>query len=163
MNDNTGTAILAELKATRRQLETVCGLVHGLYRLSKGEPRQPPLPGLVADDSPLPEPGEIARALPRRWNNTVKVYEALFRAFGAEEFGHEELFGRAAMEEVAEAASRRLLPQTVSRMMVDIVRAGAAVQVGRGRFRLEKPTDELREAVEKAAVKHPATKEAANA
>ena len=155
--------ILDEFKAMRRQLDSIGGLIHGIYRRSKPGPSQPPLPGLVADDSPLPEPGEIARSLPRRWCNTVRVYEALWERYGEQAFTHAQLFVPGVGAMVRSATGRELLPQTLSRMMVDVVRAGAAEQVGRGRFRLMEPTDERREAVENAAVKHPATKETAHA
>lgn len=145
------------------KIDTVISLLRGIYRrLGEGRgPSQPALPGLVADETPLPPAGEIARALPRRWCNTVRVYEALWERYGEQVFTHAQLFVPGVGAMVRSATGRELLPQTLSRMMVDVVRAGAAEQVGRGRFRLMEPTDERREAVENAAVKHPATKEAA--
>ena len=61
MSETAQNPILAELKAMRKQLVTIGNLVHGLYRRSKGAPTQPPIPGLVADDTPMPRAGEIAR------------------------------------------------------------------------------------------------------
>ncbi|MBQ9727339.1 MAG: hypothetical protein IJV65_07525 [Kiritimatiellae bacterium] len=170
MPNSTQDAVLAEIRNARADLsrlvdlaDSILGNVRGLYRRAKPSPSQPPLPGLVADDSPLPEPGEIARSLPRRWCNTVRVYEALWERYGEQAFTHAQLFVPGVGAMVRSATGRELLPQTLSRMMVDVVRAGAAEQVGRGRFRLMEPTDERREAVENAAVKHPATKETAHA
>ena len=81
------TLILEEIRKLNRKLDTVCNLVHGLYRLAKGGPRQQLIPGIAPDDTAdapegfewtMPKPGEIARNLPRRWSNTVKVYDALW-------------------------------------------------------------------------------------
>lgn len=145
--------ILDELKAMRRQLDSIGGLVHGIYRRSKPGPRQPELPGLVADDSPLPEPGEIARSLPRRWCNTVRVYEALWEVFGSEEFDVAKIFGEKPMGEVVKRTGGRVKPQTVARMLTALRRAcaGSNPRGNRTMWRLEKPTDELRERVEAQA------------
>lgn len=146
--------ILDELKAMRRQLDSIGGLVHGIYRRSKPGPRQPELPGLVADDSPLPQPGEIARSLPRKWCNTVRVYEALWdQVVGAIPFEVAELYKPSALDVVAERTSRRLKPQTLARMMLALSRAGAAVHPDgrRGVWKLVYPSDELREKVEAEA------------
>ena len=169
-------AILAELKKLGKQLTTICNLVHGLYRHSKGAPVQLPIPGLVApadsaNDAPdgcvwtMPPPGEIARSLPRRWSNTVKVYDALWALFGAETFFADALFEEKARAAVREATGGRVRPQTAARMLTALVRAGAAQRLGRGAVRLAEPTDERREAVEREADKlnaH-AAKEAARA
>ena len=167
MNDTTRAAVLAELKAMRRQLETVCNLVHGLYRLSKGEPRQQPLPGLVLDSSPLPGPGEIARSLPRRWSNTVKVYEALYGVFGSIPLTTREARTNiAVLQRVREETNNRVDAPTVAYCLATISRAGAAEKIGRGKYQLRNPTDELRAAVDEESRRrnhHPATKEAANA
>lgn len=152
MSETAQNNILAELKAMRKQLDTVCNLVHGLYRLAKGAPTQMPLPGL-AEDATLPKPGEIARNLPRRWSNTVKVYDALWGVFGDRPFGSEDLFGEEAREAVRKATNGRIKPQTVARMMTALRRARAAGKVLRsnGRWFLREPTDALREAVEAEA------------
>ncbi len=150
--------ILDELKAMRRQLDSIGGLVHGIYRRSKPGPRQPELPGLVADDSPLPEPGEIARSLPRKWCDTVKVFEALWAVFDDHLFDTTDLFSPKAAAAIAEATQRVHRPQTVSRMVTEFVRAGAAKRPGRGLVRLSEPTDELRERIEEEARKRNAHK-----
>lgn len=158
-------AILAELKKLGKQLTTICNLVHGLYRRSKGAPTQPPIPGLVVDDTPMPEPGEIARSLPHKWSNTVKVYDALWALFAAETFFADALFEEKARAAVKEATGGRVRPQTAARMLTALVRAGAAQRLGRGAVRLAEPTDELRAKVEAEADKlnaH-AAKEAAHA
>lgn len=158
-------AILAELKKLGKQLTTICNLVHGLYRHSKGAPVQLPIPGLVADDSPMPPPGEIARSLPRRWSNTVKVYEALWEAFHNYRFRSDDLFGEAALYEIRKATDGRIKPQTVARMMTALRRAGVAVRESRSEWGLYPPTDERREAVEREAdrLNAHAAKEAADA
>lgn len=148
-----GDLILAELKKIGKQLTTIGNLVHGLYRHSKGAPVQPPIPGLVADDSPMPPAGEIARSMPRQWCNTVRVWEALWELFGAETFFADALFEEKARASVREATDGRVRPQTAARMLTALVRAGAAQRLGRGAVRLSEPTDERREAVEREADK----------
>ena len=147
--------ILDELKAMRRQLDSIGGLVHGIYRRSKPGPSQPPLPGLVADETPLPPAGEIARTLPRRWCNTVRVYEALWEKFGGRVCGAtvSDLFLPDAQEAIAKKTSRTIQPQTVSRMLSALSRAGAASRLphNRRRWVFVEPTDELREKVEAEA------------
>ena len=153
--------ILDELKAMRRQLDSIGGLVHGIYRRSKPGPRQPELPGLVADDSPLPEPGEIepgeiARSLPRRWCNTVRVYEALWEKFNdwEDSVPMSEVFKEDTLAAIAKKTSRPIQPQTVARMMTALRRAGAIRRDTHNRrgFQLAlPPSDELREKVEAEA------------
>ena len=148
--------ILDELKAMRRQLDSIGGLVHGIYRRSKPGPRQPELPGLVADDSPLPEPGEIARSLPRKWCNTVRVYEALWEKFNdwEDSVPMSEVFKEDTLQAIAKRTSRPLLPQTVARMMTALRRAGAIRRDAHDRrgFQLAlPPSDELREKIEAVA------------
>ena len=174
MPNSTQEAILAELRNVRVQLVELAGieksirnLVHGLYRRNSS-PVQPPIPGLVADETPMPPAGEIARTLPRPWSNTVRVYEALWEVFGGNVVTSAALFSARSMEAVNAKVGRQLLPQTVSRMTVEIVQAGAASRLGRGALRLEKPTDELLEKVEEEARKRSARarsagKEAAHA
>ena len=154
INENTRFLnILAELLATvEKRLATIEGNVHGLYRHSKA-PVQPPIPGLGDDDSPMPQPGEIAKSLPRRWSNTVKVYEALWEAFHNYRFRSDDLFGEAALYEIRKATDGRIKPQTVARMMTALRRAGVAVRESRSERGLYPPTDERREAVEREADK----------
>lgn len=155
-------AILAELKKPGKQLTTICNLVHGLYRHSKGAPVQPPIPGLdapddSANDAPdgcvwtMPPPGEIARSLPRRWSNTVKVYDALWSEFKNFRFKTDDLFGETARDAIRKATDGRIKPQTVARMMTALRRAGVAVRESRNEWGLFPPTDERREAVEREA------------
>lgn len=162
MSEPEQNIVLAELKAMRKQLVTIGNLVHGLYRRAKGMPTQQPLPGLAPDDTrdapeglewTMPQPGAIARNLPRRWSNTVKVYDALWEVFGDRPFGSEDLFGEEAREAVRKATNGRIKPQTVARMMTALRRARAAGKVLRsnGRWFLREPTDALREAVEAEA------------
>ena len=165
MSEPEQNSVLAELKAMRKQLVTIGNLVHGLYRRAKGMPTQPPIPGLGDDDSPMPQPGEIAKSLPRRWSNTVKVYEALWEAFHNYRFRSDDLFGEAALYEIRKATDGRIKPQTVARMMTALRRAGVAVRESRSEWGLYPPTDERREAVEREADKLNAhkAKEAARA
>ncbi len=149
-------------------VESILSNVRGIYRRAKPGPVQPPLPGLVADDSPMPAPGEIAKRLPRRWCNTVRAYEALWdQAVGAIPFEVAELYKPTVLDVVAERTSRRLKPQTLARMMLALSRAGAAVHPDgrRGVWQLVYPTDELREKVEAEAdrMNAHAAKEAARA
>lgn len=153
MSEPEQNSVLAELKAMRKQLVTIGNLVHGLSRRAKGMPTQPPIPGLGDDDSPMPAPGEIAKSLPRRWSNTVKVYEALWEAFHNYRFRSDDLFGEAALYEIRKATDGRIKPQTVARMMTALRRAGVAVRESRSEWGLYPPTDERREAVEREADK----------
>lgn len=144
-------------------VESILSNVRGLYRRAKPGPVQPPLPGLAPDDSKndapdgcewtMPEPGEIARSLPRRWCNSVKVYDALWALFAAETFFADALFEEKARAAVKEATGGRVRPQTAARMLTALVRAGAAQRLGRGAVRLAEPTDELRAKVEAEADK----------
>lgn len=174
MPTSTQESVLCEIRNARTAparlvdlAESILGNVRGLYRRSGPAPRQPNLPGLAADESPMPEPGAIARSLPRRWCNTVKVYDALWEVFGDRPFGSEDLFGEEAREAVRKATNGRIKPQTVARMMTALRRARAAGKVLRsnGRWFLREPTDALREAVEAEAdrLNAHAAKEAARA
>lgn len=162
--------ILASLLSTvEKRLATIEGNVHGLYRHSKAAV-QPPISGLGDDETPMPQPGEIAKSLPRRWCNTVRAWEALWdQAVGAIPFEIDELYKPAVLDVVAERTSRRLKPQTLARMMLALSRAGAAVHPDgrRGVWKLVHPTDALREKVEREANRmnahRPAEKEAARA
>ena len=170
INENTRFLnILAELLTTvEKRLATIEGNVHGLYRHSKA-PVQPPIPGLVADDSPMPQSGEIAKSLPRCWCNTVKVYEALWEVFGGDEFDVAKIFGEKSMSEVVKRTGGRVKPQTVARMLTALRRAsaGSNPRGNRTLWILSKPTDELRARVEAQAnlmnAHRPAAKEAARA
>lgn len=157
MSETAQENILAELRNVRMDIsriadlaDSILGNVRGIYRRSKSEPAQPELPGLD-EAAALPEPGAIARSLPRKWCNTVKVYDALWDAFGAGEISQAALFGDKARSYVEDATAGRVKPQTVARMMTALVRAGAAQRLGRGALRLAEPTDERREAVEREA------------
>lgn len=152
-----------ELVKLNRKVDTICDLLHGLYRHSKAGLVQPALPGLAPDDTrhdapdgcewTMPPAGQVSRSLPRQWGSTVKVYEALFGVFSQTRFGTAELFGAKAVAAVFEATKGRIAPQTVARMMSALVRAGAAARPMRGDFRLLQPTDALREAVEREAAR----------
>ena len=145
-------AILAELKKLGKQLTTICNLVHGLYRHSKGAPVQPPLPGLVADDSPMPEPGAIARSLPRRWSNTVKVYEALYERWGKCSlwFTLSDLADKRFLADVHVRTNGRVGFASMSKILSVLRRAGALRRGPKGELTVEEPTDEIRERIEAA-------------
>lgn len=183
MPPSTQDAVVAAIRELHQDVariaclaDSILGNVRGLYRRAKPGPVQPPIPGLVApddskNDAPdghvwtMPPPGEIARSLPRRWSNTVKVYDALWSLFGAETFFADALFEEKARAAVREATGGRVRPQTAARMLTALVRAGAAQRLGRGAVRLAEPTDALRAKVEAEADKlnaH-AAKEAARA
>lgn len=155
MGSSAQESILFEIRNLHtdfvRFSESILANVRGIYRRAGKAPVQPPLPGLVADDSPMPAPGEIARSLPRKWCNTVKVYDALWEVFGDRPFGSEDLFGEEAREAIRKATDGRIKPQTVARMMTDLVRGGAASRENRNEWGLLPPTDERREAVEREA------------
>ena len=151
--------ILAELRNVRMDIsriadlaDSILGNVRGIYRRSKSEPAQPELPGLD-EAAALPAPGEIAKRLPRRWCNTVKVYEALWEVTEGVRLHQDDIFGEAARRAIREATNDRVKPQTVARMMTALRRAGAAFRVDRNEWILTKPSDELREAVEREADK----------
>lgn len=179
MGSSAQESILFEIRNLHadfvRFSESILANVRGIYRRAGKAPVQPPLPGLAPDDTrndapdgcewTMPAPGEIARSLPRRWSNTVKVYDALWALFGAETFFADALFEEKARAAVREATGGRVRPQTASRMLTALVRAGAAQRLGRGAVRLAEPTDALREKAEAEADKlnaH-AAKEAAHA
>ena len=158
MGSSAQESILFEIRNLHtdfvRFSESILANVRGIYRRAGKAPVQPPLPGLVADDSPMPAPGAIARSLPRKWSNTVRAWEALWdQACGAIPFETAELYKPAVLDAVAERTSRRLKPQTLARMMLALLRAGAAVHPDgrRGVWKLVHPTDALREAVEREA------------
>lgn len=171
MSETAQENILAELRNVRMDIsriadlaDSILGNVRGIYRRSKSEPAQPELPGLD-EAAALPAPGEIARSLPRKWCNTVKVYDALWSVFHNFRFRSDDLFGEEAREAVRKATNGRIKPQTVARMMTALVRGGAASRENRNEWGLLPPTDERREAVEREADKlnaH-AAKEAADA
>ena len=158
MPSSTQDAVIAEIRNARADLsrlvdlaESILANVRGIYRRAGKAPVQPPLPGLVADDSPMPAPGEIARTLPRQWSDVVKVFDALCERFGAEEFATGRTFDAATVAAVNAKTSRAIQPQTVNRMLSYFVVAGAASRPRRGVFRLEAPTDELRVRIEEEA------------
>lgn len=169
MGSSAQESILFEIRNLHtdfvRFSESILANVRGIYRRAGKAPVQPPLPGLVADDSPMPAPGEIARSLPRKWCNTVKVYDALWSVFHNFRFRSDELFGEEAREAIRKATDGRIKPQTVARMMTALVRGGAASRENRNEWGLLPPTDERREAVEREAdrLNAHAAKEAARA
>jgi len=169
MGSSAQESILFEIRNLHtdfvRFSESILANVRGIYRRAGKAPVQPPLPGLVADDSPMPAPGEIARSLPRKWCNTVKVYDALWGVFHNFRFRSDDLFGEEAREAIRKATDGRIKPQTVARMMTALVRGGAASRENRNEWGLLQPTDERREAVEREADKLNAhkAKEAADA
>jgi hypothetical protein len=152
---------------TEEQFNTILSLLRGIYRRI-GEVRalrQPPLPGLAPDDTrndapdgcewTLPAPGEIARSLPRKWCNTVKVYEALWEKFNdwEDSVPMSEVFKEDTLAAIAKKTSRPIQPQTVARMMTALRRAGAIRRDAHNRHNwfIFLPTDLLREAVEREA------------
>ena len=169
MGSSAQESILFEIRNLHtdfvRFSESILANVRGIYRRAGKAPVQPPLPGLVADDSPMPAPGEIARSLPRKWCNTVKVYDALWGVFENFRFRADDLFGEEAREAIRKATDGRIKPQTVARMMTALVRGGAASRENRNEWGLLPPTDERREAVEREAnrMNVHAAKEAARA
>ena len=157
MGSSAQESILFEIRNLHtdfvRFSESILANVRGIYRRAGKAPVQPPLPGLVADDSPMPAPGEIARPLPRQWCNTVKVYDALWSEFKNFRFKTDDLFGETARDAIRKATDGRIKPQTVARMMTALRRAGVAVRESRNEWGLFPPTDERREAVEREADK----------
>lgn len=173
MPTSTQDAVVAAIRELHQDVariaclaDSILGNVRGLYRRAKPGPVQPPIPGLVApddskNDAPdghvwtMPPPGEIARSLPRQWCNTVRVWEALWERYGDRACGTpvSELFEPATQEAIAKKTSRTILPQTVSRMLTALARAGAASRLphNRRRWVFVEPTDTLREAVEREA------------
>lgn len=154
INENTRFLnILAELLATvEKRLATIEGNVHGLYRHSKA-PVQPPIPGLGDDDSPMPQPGEIAKSLPRRWSNTVKVYEALWERW--EKNGHlwftlADLADKRFLADVHVRTNGRIGFASMSKIVSVLRRSGALCRGQKGELAVEAPTDEIRERIEAA-------------
>lgn len=145
------TLILEEIKKLNRKLDTVCNLVHGLYRIAKGAPSQPELPGLD-EAAALPEPGAIARSLPRKWSNTVKIYEALYERWGKCSlwFTLSDLADKRFLADVHVRTNGRVGFASMSKILSVLRRAGALRRGPKGELTVEEPTDEIRERIDAA-------------
>ena len=114
----------------------------------------------VGDPAPKPEqatldlePGTIAREIakkPRTWCNTVKVWEWLAGAF-AGSFTLNDMIRREA--EISARTKGKIGIASYSRIISTLKRAGAIYRTGRNSYIPLRPTDELREAVERVAKK----------
>ena len=131
------------------------------------QPEQPPLPGMPEDDW---TPPEIEAKKPREWCNTVRVYEAIwkhfgtkFKAFNLADLCRDDHF----LSSVAAATRNRVSPASLSKL-ISVMRRASAIYLdekgfyGKGYYRCNEPTDELREAVERTAKKRAAAKEVSN-
>lgn len=120
-------------------------------------PEQPPLPGMPEDDW---TPPQIDAKKPREWCNTVKVWEILFDKLGCSHTTIEDvLCDRELWTKIAVFTKHKVHAGSFSRILSTLDRAGAAERKPGGLFHVEKPTDELREAVERTAKKRAAAKE----
>lgn len=158
MSDEEAETLLGFVKGCYRLLNSIAEnlvLLGGIVERASGvaphgaRPTQGALP-LGEEGDGLPEPGAIARAIaaaPRKWGNSAKFYEAVWRKFGGSEFGLGDLF--AARDEIAEATKGKIGLSTYQRILSALVHAGAATRRG-GVYTLRPPTDELRAAVEEA-------------
>lgn len=98
------------------------------------------------------EPGSIAReiaAKPRTWCNTVKVWEWLadkYTVFSLCDMARD-------VGEISRITNGRISAASYSRIVSTLKRAGAIYKTTRNTYMPLKPTDELREAVERVAKK----------
>lgn len=105
------------------------------------------------------EPGSIAReiaAKPRTWCNTVKVWDAIWDLFGRDgmPITKQELYTSEELtKEIGLKTNNKVGIESLSKILSVLVRAGAMERLGRDAYHSEKPTDELREAVERVAKK----------
>ena len=124
------------------------------------------LPGIGQDDtSGLPsglrwvnepgvayKPGDIAKEIakkPRTWCNTVKVWEWLadkYTVFSLCDMARD-------VGEISRITNGRISAASYSRIVSTLKRAGAIYKTTRNTYMPLKPTDELREAVERVAKK----------
>lgn len=115
--------------------------------------KQTTLPGFPTGDLSMPVPGEIAKeiaARPRVWSNTVKVYETIWNFYGTRPFVTATIIRNDDLtRRVSDVTRGKIGITTIPRVLTALVNAKAATRTGRT-FRLVEPTDELREAVEKA-------------
>lgn len=123
-------------------------------------PEQPPLPGMPVEDWTQPQ---IEAKKPREVCNTVRVWEILFDQFG---YSHttidDVLADRELWAKILIGTKNKVHTGSFSRILSTLDRAGAAARRPGGLFHVEKPTDELREAVEQTAKKRVAAKEVSN-
>ena len=113
---------------------------------------QPELPGLAQDPS-LPRAGQIAKSiLPRRWCNTVKVWEIAYARF-RDGFALEDLADAGFLAEVATATKGKVGFASMGKMLSVLRRAGAVERTDDGLYRPLQPSDETRELVERTAAK----------
>lgn len=145
---------------TEKELSDLLSFSKGTYRLLKDEvvpllrriapPSQGDLPGI---DLPAPASREAPPPPPRRWGNSVRVYDALHARYGAGAFTLADLLTDAgALAAVREATGGRVAPASLSAVLSALVRAGAASRERRT-YRLRAPTDAIREAIETARSK----------
>lgn len=105
------------------------------------------------------EPGTIAREIaskPRTWCNTVKVWDAIWDLFGRDgmPITKQELYTSEELpKEIGWKTNNKVGIESLSKILSVLVRAGAMERLGRDAYHSEKPTDELREAVERVARK----------
>lgn len=125
-------------------------------------PEQPPLPGFAEAEW---KPPEIDPKKPREWCNTVRVWEEIFYRFGSNMIPTNLVslyLDGTFLEAVSKRTNGKVSPTSLSKIMSVLTRAGAAKKEGRI-YRVQMPTDELREAVERTAKKRAAAKEVTNA
>lgn len=124
---------------------------------------QPELPGLAQDDTrhdapdgcewTMPPAGQIAKSiLPRRWCNTVKVWEVIHARF-RDGFLLEDLADAGFLAEVSSATNGKVGFASMGKMLSVLRRAGAVERTDDGLYRPLPPRDETRELVERTAAK----------
>lgn len=141
--------------------------------VKNGKPVQADLPGIAPHDTAdLPsglawvnehgfayKPGDIAKQIakkPRTWCNTVKVWDAIWDLFGRDgmPITKQELYTSEELpKEIGWKTNNKVGIESLSKILSVLVRAGAMERLGRDAYHSEKPTDELREAVERVAKK----------
>lgn len=171
MGSSAQESILFEIRNLHtdfvRFSESILANVRGIYRRSKSEPAQPELPGLD-EAAALPEPGAIARSLPRKWSNTVKIYEALCERWGKCSlwFTLADLADKRFLADVHVRTNGRIGFASMSKIVSVLRRSGALCRGQKGELAVEAPTDEIRERIEAAVAlsnAHRPAKEAARA
>ena len=154
MSDEEAETLLGFVKGCYRLLGSIAEnlvLLGGVVERASGvapHGARPTQAALPLDDG-LPAPGEVAHriaAAPRAWGNTVKVYEYLAGSF-AGSFTLKDMLHRET--EITHRTGGKIGVATYQRVLSALVRAGAATRKG-GVYTLRQPTDELREAVERA-------------
>lgn len=152
MSDEEAETMLGFVKGCYRLLNSIAEnlvLLGGVVERASGvapHGARPTQSALPLNDG-LPAPGEVARriaAAPRKWGNSVKVYEVLAKFAGS--FTLLDMMHNA--DEICKATGGKVGIASYQRILSALVRAGAATRKG-GVYTLRAPTDELREAVER--------------